>query len=203
MRITPALLALLLPLAAGAIQAQSPSSLSGRLRKQVTEQGLLVWSAENPPSWKEFRGRAKRKGTTAAQTSSGVTYLIQCRQSRFGFAVLATFSPGESWVRPDIPGNSVASRQSLRHERTHFDLTELFARRLRKALTGAERICPGREDEVQRVFDRLTEDSRHEQERYDHETAHGMARDAQARWDGKVRASLDSLARYGNPIGRE
>ena len=203
MRLMPAIAALLCPLVAETVHGQSPTRLSGTLRKQVAEEGLLVWSRKEPPSWKDFRGPARRGTTTAAQTSSGVTYLIQCRSSHLGFAVLATFSPRESWVRPDIPGNSAASRQSLRHERTHFDITELFARRLRRALAAAERICPGREDNVRKMFDGLADDSRHEQERYDRETAHGMSRDAQARWERLVRARLDSLARYADPIGRE
>jgi hypothetical protein len=202
-RIVLAFAALVFPAVAASAQGESASSLSSSLQKQVAEDGLLVWSAKDPPSWKDFRGPAKRGTTTAAQTESGVTYLIQCRQSRLAFAVLATFSPKTSWVRPDIPGNSVASRQSLRHERTHFDITELFARRLRRALAGAERVCPGREDEVRRLFDRLAEDSGDEQKRYDHDSAHGMAREAQSRWERNVRASLDSLERYAAPIGRE
>jgi hypothetical protein len=193
----------LLTLVTGPGRAQSSASLAGTLRSQVADEKLLIWSENERPGWKDFRGPPTLGTSTAAQTSSGVTYLIQCRDRSLRFAVLATFSPKVSWVRPDIPGHAVAGPQSLRHERTHFDLTELFARRLRRELGRLTRVCPGRESEVRRVFDRLAEESRREQERYDRETAHGMARDAQARWEREVRERLASLARYGAPIGRE
>jgi hypothetical protein len=187
----------------GMFGVQSQGSLANTLRGQVADEKLLGWSAGAPPSWNEFRGTPTLGTPTAAQTSSGVTYLIQCRGRSLRFAVLATFSPKASWVRPDIPGDSLAGPRSLRHERTHFDLSELFARRLRRAFARLDRACPGREDEVRRVFDRLAEESRAEQERYDRETAHGMAGDVQARWERQVQRSLRSLGGYAEPIGRE
>ena len=188
---------------AGTAAAQSAADLARRLRSQVSEEGLLVWSARSPPRWRDFRGPPALGTVTAAQTSSGVTYLLQCAGPRLEVAVLATFTPSASWVRPDIPRDPIAGPESLRHERTHFDLTELFARRLRRDLSTLGRACPGREGGTRRVFDRLAEESRREQERYDRETAHGMARDAQLRWERQVRDSLDSLGRYAEPARRD
>lgn len=198
----PALVAALLFTLTTSPVAQSAPELGRTLREQAAGDGLLVWSAKDRPEWEDFRGNPRLGTPTAAETSSGVTYVVQCRGRRLGFAVLATFSPTESWVRPDIPGNPRGGPQSLRHERTHFDLTELFARRLRRALSGLERACPDPRDHARRVFDRLAEGSRREQERYDSETAHGMARDAQARWERQVRDSLNALRRHAEPAER-
>jgi Bacterial protein of unknown function (DUF922) len=183
-------------LAASTAPAQTRSDLAVTLDSQVTAEGGIPWSAKHLPGWPDFRGRPRTGTTIAAQTSSSVTYLLQCRGDRLSFAVLAVFSPSESWVRPDIPTSPNGSVATLRHERTHFNITELFARRLRQAFVQARSICPAGRKEARRAFDRLSQASNAAQDRYDRETAHGMAPDAQARWDREVAAALDSLARY-------
>jgi hypothetical protein len=165
------------------------------LADQVKAEGSRIWSARQL-GWKDFHGSPRLGTSTAAQTSSGVTYLVECRDRRFRFAVLATFSPTESWVRPDIPPHRKASGRTLKHEQIHFDITEIFARRLRQAFAGASGLCPHRLNDARKIFDRLARDSGHLQERYDKETAHGMVQEAQLRWSRTVASSLDSLARF-------
>lgn len=186
------LTALALLLAPGAAESDE---LHERLARQVKAEGSLVWSTHRL-SWKDFRGKPRLGTSTAAQTSSGVTYLVECHGERFGFAVLATFAPVESWVRPDIPSNRSANTRTLRHEQTHFDITEIFARKLRRAFEDARDFCPDHPRDARKLFDRLSRESQDIQDRYDRETAHGMSFDAQTRWSRSVEAGLDSLAKY-------
>ncbi len=96
----------------------------------------------------------------------------------------------------DIPGNRNANARTLKHEQTHFDITEIFARKLRKSFEGATGLCPDRPKDARKLFDRLSEESQDIQSRYDNETAHGMSFDAQTRWTRSVEAGLDSLKQY-------
>jgi hypothetical protein len=169
--------------------------LARRLTRQVKAEGSLIWSTQRL-SWKQFHGKPKLGTSTAAQTSSGVTYIVECHGEKFRYAVLATFSPVESWVRPDIPTNRTASPRTLKHEQTHFDITEVFARRLRKAFEGTTGLCPEHPKDARKVFDRLSRESQETQDRYDDQTAHGMALDSQTRWNRSVAAGLDSLTKY-------
>ncbi len=183
---------------AALLSAAAPSTadeLMDRLAKQVKAEGSLIWSARRL-TWKEFHGKPRLGTSTAAQTSSGVTYIVECHGERFRHAVLATFSPVESWVRPDIPSNRNANARTLKHEQTHFDITEIFARKLRKAFEGATGICPDRPKDARKIFDRLSRESQDIQQRYDQETAHGMSFDAQSRWSRSVATGLDSLSEY-------
>lgn len=166
-----------------------------QLTRQVKAEGSLIWSPRRL-TWKEFHGTPRLRTATAAQTSSGVTYIVECRGKQFDYAVLATFSPVESWVRPDIPLNRTASPRTLKHEQAHFDVTELFARKLRKAFESVTDICPDHPKDARKLFDRFSREAQHTQDQYDDETAHGMALDSQARWSREIAASLDSLARY-------
>lgn len=176
-------------------QAQSSPDLARTLARQVAAEGSLAWTTHRL-SWKHFHGRPRLGTSTAAQTSSGVTYVVECHGERFRYAVLATFSPAESWVRPDIPPHRTASPRTLKHEQTHFDITELFARRLRRAFSSVRDICPSHPRDARKLFDRLSRESQSMQEQYDQETAHGTALDAQARWSRAVAASLDSLGGF-------
>lgn len=125
-----------------------------------------------------------------------MTYIVECHGERFRYAILATFSPAESWVRPDIPPHRTASPRTLRHEQTHFDLTEVFARRLRRAFSTVQGICPDHPKDARKLFDRLSRESQSKQKQYDQETAHGTALEAQSRWSRAVAASLDSLGGF-------
>jgi hypothetical protein len=194
---------LALLLAPSGLRGQEVLPMAATLRDQVTAQGLLTWSASEPVTWPNFQGPEQVVTIEAAQILSGVTYLIQCRDSVMAFAVLATFDPRISWVRSDILRDSVASRRSLQHERTHFNLTEVMARRVRQgfaALTGA---CPGHEDRAAALFQESVTELQRLHTQYDDETLHGMKAGAQREWDQRMMAALDSLAAYAAPFGRE
>ena len=178
------------------VLAQTSTDLADSLRQRAARDGAIPWSAAHPVEWKDFRGRPGSTSSTAAETASGIGYMLQCRDSDLSFAVLATFSRGESWVRTDVPSSTTASATTLRHERTHFDITELFARRLRQALSSARDICPHRTGDARRTFEQLRKESEDTQKRYDKETAHGTASAPQAAWEKRVKAGLDSLNRF-------
>jgi hypothetical protein len=176
--------------------AQSSADLADSLLRQAATLHSIPWSARHKVNWQEFRGRPHSGGSTAAETASGIGYMIQCRDERLAFAVLATFSTTESWVRTDVPSSTTASAATLRHERAHFDISELFARRLRQALLAGHDICPHHTADARRAFDHLRTASDDMQRQYDKETSHGQAAAPQALWEKRISAGLDSLAKF-------
>jgi hypothetical protein len=185
------------------VSAQSSADLADSLRHQAAARGALPWSAQHPVVWADFRGKPRLGTATAAQTSSGVSYMLQCRDAHLAFAVLAAFAPAESWVRPDVPRSSTASAPTLRHERTHFGISELFARRLRAELATSEGICPHHTKDARRIFDQLKSATDDLQNRYDKETAHGTNAGSQAQWERKIGADLESMKRYAVEAGKD
>jgi len=190
----------LLLLVTGKSLAQTTADLRREAEGLARAGGNLPWDSTAPLVWTQFRGPPRPVYSTAAETSSSVTYEIGCLGQETRFAVLATFSTTESWVRPDIPKDSIASRQILGHEQTHFDITEVFAREFRRALASTTGLCPGNLNGARQLFDSLNAASRILHTRYDDETGHGTRADSQAAWTARVRARLDSLAPYS---GRE
>ena len=70
---------------------------------------------------------------------------------------------------------------------------------LRRALRSAPDLCPNNLARARQLFDSLNVVSQAENVRYDLETAHGTAHQAQAAWSALVHARLDSLDAYANP----
>lgn len=194
---TLALATLLLPL--GRAAAQTAAELRRETEAFARTGGHIPWSASTQLAWRNFRGRPRPAYFTVAQTSAAVTYQIGCLRQETRFTVLATFSTTESWVRVDIPNDTVAGPQILRHEQTHFDLAEVNARQLRQALASTSGLCPSNLQRARQLFDSLSVVSRELNARYDAETAHGTSPSAQAAWSADVTAMLNALARFSDP----
>ena len=65
------------------------------------------------------------------------------------------------------------SARILRHEQTHFDLTEVYARRMRRFFEELYNPCGRPEEELPDVGERFVREEADAQRRYDNET--GMA----------------------------
>ena len=179
--------------------AQTAADLRRETEGLARAGGNVPWSASTPLAWRQFRGKPQSTYFTVAQTSASVTYQIGCLRSETRFAALATFSTTDSWVRADIPADTVAGPPTLRHEQTHFDLAEVFARELRRALSTTPGLCPANLQRARQLFDSLSVVSQERNARYDAETAHGTRHEAQAAWSADVNTRLDSLAAYADP----
>ncbi len=107
--------------------------------------------------------------------------------------MIAGFRPGQSWVKATVLNDSTQRRTILRHEQTHFDLAEVHARRMRRAFDDLARPCSQTDGQLGALAERLTQEEKAEQRRYDAETHHGLLADQQAAW------SQDVARRLGGP----
>src|SRR6266436_4042982 len=90
----------------------------------------IEWSADRKLKWDDYK--RKPKDGTGLDTESAVYFTalgVGCKEGKVVNQVRAVFEPDESWVDP-----TKKTDQLLKHEQGHFDLAELSARKLRKAL---------------------------------------------------------------------
>lgn len=171
--------------------AHTPAYRSGTV--QCTE---FSWSPHLRLSWGDFRGPVPiGRGNVAAETSCGIGFEtnVVSRGTPIHFRVYNTFSTTRSWVRPDARVPEV-----LEHEQGHFDLCELYTRKLRARFNGTEGITP---ENLRRITRAVWADVHGEytdrQEQYEEETAHGLNREGQIAWTAyleKELAATESLA---------
>jgi hypothetical protein len=158
-----------------------PNSWAGR----NAEQASIRWS-ETPLSWKDFKGIPDSKHG-GALTASGFYYNFKCENGVAEWEVGAVFFPEKSYVNPQV-----RHPYMLAHEQLHFDITELFARKLRKQLSEGNIGCED-QAEVEYLCERMVEEWRAFQQQYDIETRHSMERDAQVFWNSMIRDALKEL----------
>jgi len=149
----------------------------------------ITWSATVPLTWDDFRGRPHVHSSVGAVTMSGISLNYEGTEGSLVATVKATFDKEESWVNLKAADDHV-----LRHEQLHFDITELYARKLRAALKRISSGIPKPEKVVEKLFDRYSGESKSYQDLYDKETDHSRNVKQQAAWEEKVKRELDLMA---------
>ncbi|HKC66950.1 MAG TPA: DUF922 domain-containing protein [Bacteroidia bacterium] len=161
---------------------------------QSDKANLIPWSKDYKLQWADFTG--KPAGSLKALTSSSINFETK-KADAGGITLLINtyFIKDKSWRQKDFTDDFV-----LQHEQTHFDITEVYARKLRKKLSEAKytdikKAMP----EIQKTYNEIFSESRAYQKKYDEETNHSINKDVQIKWNKKVADELQSLNAYTNP----
>ena len=148
----------------------------------------ISWEAGRKLSWADFKGDVPETKQVAATTASGISYSFQSEgkrgRYRVDYEVTALFYPQKSWYHRELCDSVV-----LRHEQLHFDITELYARRMRTLMDGKTFSVDVRA-EVRRIFKQINRELSEFQSRYDRETDFSRDREAQARWNAEIARKL-------------
>ena len=176
----------------GSPSAAASSALDDLLRGDLAADHAFAWAAGRPLAWSDFQGSPPSEGSEGAKTSYTLYSGWNCRGDVFEVRVIAGFRPRESWVKAIVLNDSAQRRSILRHEQTHFDLTEVHARRMWRVLRDLSRPCAKTDAELNALVQRLAQDEKAEQRRYDDETNHGLLADKQAAWSRDVARRLES-----------
>lgn len=174
----------------GAAPAPAASSLEQALQRDLAEHGAVAWSAAWRLRWSDFQADPPRGGVESALTSYGLYYAWRCRGRVFEFRVIAAFHPRQSWVKAAVVRDSVASRRTLAHEQTHFDIAEVYARRMRLHFGALVDPCQRSDATLDADAQRLVRQGQTTQRRYDAETLHGLELGQQARWQAEIDREL-------------
>jgi Bacterial protein of unknown function (DUF922) len=166
------------------------ATLDALLHEDLRADSAFPWSAARRLRWSDFRGQPPGRGDEGAKTGYALFYAWKCRGEAFDFRVIAAFRPRQSWVKAVIVKDSSQSRSALGHEQTHFDLTEVHARRMRQYFTALPHACRKTDQELTALARRLLQEEKAEQQRYDTETGHGLRAAPQAAWSREVTRRL-------------
>ncbi len=159
--------------------------------------GAICWKPGHSLSWNDFRGPAP--GNVANLTDAAAIHMtiswpyqynVQCGTSPelvtvTSISVFNFMDPSRSWAY-----GPRMTPETLRHEQTHFNLNEVYRRKLEGALCKLLPI-PQTTREALRQFlhctaDPILDHMLEVQSQYDRETDHSNNAAAQAEWDRKV-----------------
>ncbi len=150
----------------------------------------IDWSHHNRLSWNDFKGSSKNWGYVSALTASAIEYHYDCDGQHISVSAKAIFIPDESWVKSGSKNEYI-----LAHEQLHFDITEVYARKLRMRLDKEVNHCDD-VHKISKIADKVMDEWKQEQKKYDLESKHSINREMQDYWLGKVAADLELYAAY-------
>ena len=148
---------------------------------ELQEDEAIRWDPQYRLTWNDFRASPPASQRVAATTASGISYSYSAQgrsgRYRLDYEVYAYFYPEKSWYHPELCDSVVLS-----HEQLHFDISELYARKMREIL-GQRTFSGNVRAEVRRIFSQINEELSEFQDRYDRETDYSRDHEAQARWN--------------------
>ena len=150
---------------------------------------LLNWEANKPLKWENFKGRPDASDVVhAAVTYAGIALTIEKYNPAKGtttFGARAVFDQQQSWVHPTGKDEGV-----LAHEQLHFDITEVYARKLQKKLNSLNLNKKRDKEQIIELQEFYNQQQLATQARFDKETLHGLHADKEKMWRNKIQQEL-------------
>lgn len=161
------------------------------------EKEKIYWEENFKLSWSNFKGNPDPSDSFKAISFCGISFIptFNANMDSIDVNVQAYFREATSWyIKEDT------SKDLLIHEQLHFDITELYARRLKKKLalsTFDFNKCNFQLDSTYKIL-KLNMDK--EQEKYDFETLHGLDKQKQSEWNKNIKNLIEDLDLYSDSL---
>ena len=152
---------------------------------KLKAQDTLYWRATDTLAWSDFQGNPDRSARYLAISSTGISYTYRYSDSGIIYTVSACFVRSRSWR------NYGTDLHVLKHEQGHFDITEIYARKLASQL---KLIKPDKKTfrkTIETLGEKNISEKNNFQKKYDQETASGTKKRMQRKWEFIIRKQLD------------
>ncbi len=161
-----------------------PADIDWEVRRTLTWNDYQAPVPSPQPTFTNGSGTASPE---LSETVSGMSMTSwTCNNGKIDVTVSAIMSPSTSWA---ATGGRTAAL--LAHEQGHFDLSEIYARKLRAQLAAI--MCENTtsaQAAVDAAFNMIDMQLQTQQSSYDNETAHGTNAAAQATWQMSIQQQL-------------
>jgi hypothetical protein len=129
--------------------------------------------------------------STKATTSAAIEVHFEQAGEALNISVWNYFTKNESWMR-----NESKNEYTLKHEQGHFDITEIFTRRIRKKLSGTKMNKRNCQSRIKKIFTKQYDKYKKTQVKYDKATSFAVKEKEQQKWINKIAAELKELDAY-------
>ena len=158
---------------------------------QKSNEEPLKWDASKKLTWADYKSNPNPESDAAASTTTYLSVEYNITSTHFGFKIQSYFSKTRSW-------GLHKTDYILSHEQGHFDIAEVFARKLHKKLSEYKFNKKTYQEELKKIYDKVTEEKSDVQNDYDRETKHSINKEKQAEWLKKIEEMLEEYVEYAN-----
>ncbi|HEX2607885.1 MAG TPA: DUF922 domain-containing protein [Flavisolibacter sp.] len=150
---------------------------------------LIPWTLTRRLNWEDFLCEPQRHTDAVASTSTSLGIAYQVEKGELTYHITCNFSKNKSW-------GLLKTDYILAHEQGHFDITELFARKLYQELSAYEFNKKTYRKDVNDIYMKIVREKEDMQAAYDGESDHSRKKKTQYEWLDKIDQMLDETAPY-------
>jgi hypothetical protein len=153
----------------------------------------ICWSEERRLIWNDFQDKADTAGIYKGKKAITSVYIETLYYNDAGlpnYRVSNVFEKDRSWTI------DTTSSLLLMHEQLHFDISELYARKIRKGIRGLRKQGTKEIAKYNDLINFELAERRNRQKQYDKGTHHGAIDILQREWNLKIKRELDLLKQY-------
>lgn len=152
----------------------------------------IQWSADKPLKREDFKGKIFHKNAVASTVYSIQREVSKVKEGSVLISIKTYFFCDKSWMLKDTCGNDV-----ILHEQKHFDIAEIFARKLRRSAQKIEaKNLKDAEYKLDSLYKMISQAMDVYQDTYDTETDHSIKTAQQKKWSQKISSNLHELDAY-------
>ncbi|WP_299779179.1 hypothetical protein [uncultured Formosa sp.] len=148
----------------------------------------IIWTTDRKLKLTDFQGDIDSTSTKKALTGANIIIVPYAyKNGVYEYCVLAKFHKDLSWINTD-------NVHIINHEQLHFDIAELYARKMRREIQAKKhKVGQILESDYRRIHKNLFQSYIQFQMRYDSHTGHSTNLEEQQRWHGIIAEELHKL----------
>lgn len=156
---------------------------------QGSNEETIEWNASRKLNWGDYKATPNPSSDAAATTTTYVGIEYKISNDNFSYFIHCRFSKDRSW-------GLHKTDYILSHEQGHFDIAELFARKLHKEMSNYVFNKKSFQKDLKKIYNSIMEEKESLQNQYDKETNHSINKEKQAEWLKKIQSLLSEYSDY-------
>jgi len=159
------------------------------LSPKTEDQEFIPWTPQSRLSWEDFQCSPKRGTDAVASTSTSLGIAYQVTDGQLTYHITCNFSKAKSW-------GLMKTDYILAHEQGHFDITEIFARKLHESLQNYTFNKKSFRRDINDIYQAIVQQKEEYQKMYDEESDHSRNRNLQYEWLERIQTLLRETEAY-------
>lgn len=153
------------------------------------QEGNFVDWSDKRLDWDDFKASPVKNSDAAALTATHLGFSYSLSNNRVSYEIICRFDKTKSW-------GLVKTEWILKHEQGHFDIAEIFARKLKRELAAYQFNKKTFQKDLDAIYQRVIEEKEAFQLSYDTETDYSRNKRKQLEWLKKIEGILEETQSY-------
>lgn len=143
----------------------------------------IRWDENRKLTWDDFKAPAQKLGNTAAMTTTHLGFSYNVKNGKATYIIDCRFEKNRSW-------GLVKNDWILKHEQGHFDIAEIFARKLNRDINKYEFDRTNFQKDLDGIYKAVVTEKEQFQQQYDDETDYSRNKPKQEEWLKRIESEL-------------